>query len=114
MRIGVRGGGVFHGGAAHLTVTGMGGDDVVLRDIANSCRRAGLAGGAPGVAGRQRFHPHLTVARCRGHARPGPAYLAALQTIRTGPWVCDHIALVESFLGPEPRYDIRQRYPLLR
>lgn len=114
VRLRVRGGGVFRGGAAHLSVAGdTAVDEAALRDLATVCRRAGLACGAPGARPGERFRPHLTVARFRGAARAPQAYLEALRAVTAGSWTCSEVHLVESFLGPDPWYQVRRRFPLV-
>lgn len=109
------GGGVFHAGAAHVTVSAPTDENAaLLRDLAVACRRAGLACGATGVGRRVRFSPHLTVARIRRGTAAPKEYLDALGAVWTGPWPAEQVELVESFLGPEPRYEVRRRFPLSR
>lgn len=61
-----------------------------------------------------RFRAHLTVARARG-AAPAPAArarAAALQGYGGPPWQPSELLLVQSLLGPQPKYPVQARHQL--
>ncbi len=58
------------------------------------------------------YRPHLTVARGRGGVDLTPA-VDALAAYAGPPWRAGSVHLVESHLGPQPRYDDVEAWPLL-
>lgn len=62
---------------------------------------------------RERFRPHVTVARARGHRVPREQ-VDALRDYRGPAWMPDELALVRSFTGPSPRYETIARFGFSR
>jgi 2'-5' RNA ligase len=80
----------------------------LLDQLARAARRAARAAGAH--VDRARFAPHLTVARTRSTQ---PVELVHELGAYRGPaWPVRDVCLVESILGPAPRYEIVERIPL--
>jgi 2'-5' RNA ligase len=78
----------------------------VVGDVAALRRLAGR------VAPDERaYHPHLTVARTRAPTDLR-APVQALAAYAGPPWTARSVDLVRSRLGPEPRYDTVDRWPL--
>jgi 2'-5' RNA ligase len=66
---------------------------------------------APAIA-RERFVPHLTVARPDG-ARPRPPLELSPDTPKLGDWPVREVSLVESRISSAgARYTVRERFPL--
>lgn len=92
---------------------GVDGDGVALRGLAGSARAAGRRTGV-GHEDRQRFRPHVTLARARGAAdlRPYVERLAGY----TGPqWRVETVTLLRSHPGGPghgPRYEPLATFPL--
>lgn len=90
-------------------------DDVTasLPPLAARCRTAATTVGIE--VARQKFHPHLTLAR-RRRAADATKHLKALVGLYSSVWQVSEIALVQSFLGQgrggRPRYEVRERLPL--
>jgi 2'-5' RNA ligase len=81
-----------------------------LKGLADSCLAAGRREGID--TGRAlRFHPHLTVARCRSPLDLRPV-VETLRTYEGTPWTAGEIHLVQSHLGAEVRYETLHRWPL--
>lgn len=61
-----------------------------------------------------RFSPHVTVARAVGPPRPAGHLLQSLDTLHTGAWTADEVALIRSHLGQgprgTPRYEVLQTW----
>lgn len=55
------------------------------------------------------FHPHLSVARSRG-VRPDPDVISSLAHVTAAGWLPDSLTLTASTLGPQPRYEIIDRF----
>lgn len=60
---------------------------------------------------RRPYRPHLTVARLRGDADPGPAR-EALRAYAGPAWRADTVQLIRSHLGPHPAYQTLATFPL--
>ena len=76
--------------------------------MANGARAAGSKAGAGGDGGR--FHPHVTLARCR-HPIEATRWIRVLDGYRGPPWQATEMTLVESHLGEGPRR--RPRYEVV-
>jgi 2'-5' RNA ligase len=68
--------------------------------VAAAARRAGAA---PGDENR-RYWPHLTLARCREPTDLSDL-VAKLAGFAGSAWTAEHIHLIRSYLGPQPRYE---------
>lgn len=113
-RLALRGVGCFGSAAkAHVLFAGVADVGQVLPDLAARCHTAATTTGID--VPRQRYHPHVTLAR-RNQAADGSPYLRALAELETGLWVVTEVTLVQSFLGQgrrgAPRYEVRERLPL--
>lgn len=75
--------------------------------VAAGARRAG----APPPDEGRRYRPHVTLARCRKPADLRPL-VGALSEFSGRRWQPDHIELIRSETGPEPRYLTVGRWPL--
>jgi 2'-5' RNA ligase len=88
-------------------------DDEELARLAAGCRTAATTHGVP--TPRERFRPHLTVARSR---QPFEAtrWIRVLDTYRSADFAIDRIALVASHLGEgpggRPRYEVEAELEL--
>jgi 2'-5' RNA ligase len=108
----VQGVGRFRGGQGAVLWAGLAHDDhltALFDDIEAALADVGIA------RERRRFHPHLTVARCR----PGLPeavlrdWRAAQHDLTLPAWTADRFVLFESFLSPEgARHVPRAAYPL--
>ncbi|MBB2920279.1 RNA 2',3'-cyclic phosphodiesterase [Cupriavidus alkaliphilus] len=64
---------------------------------------------------RRRFHPHVTLARCKPTVPESAlrAWLDAHRTLASAPWRVARLALFESRLGPQgPQHVLRQAWSL--
>ncbi|TDD65753.1 RNA 2',3'-cyclic phosphodiesterase [Jiangella aurantiaca] len=92
---------------------GVDGDGVALRALAGSARAAGRRIGV-GSEERQRFRPHVTLARARGAADLRP-YVERLAPYAGPEWTADTVTLFRSRPGGPghgPRYEALARFPL--
>lgn len=98
-------------GRARVLWAGLDGNRRLLAALAASATAAGRRAGATGTDTRQRFHPHLTLARCRV---PTDVHdlVEALSGYAGSAWRADAIHLVRSALGPTVRYETVQSWPL--
>src|SRR5437899_307994 len=65
---------------------------------------------------RRRFHPHLTLARCRPSVPESVLrhWLDTHRTLASEPWPVERLVLFESRLGPQgPQHLVRQAWPLI-
>ena len=109
----VAGGSAFGAAVAYLAVEGAAaGDTARLRSIAEVCLRVGKACDAPGAQGRERFRPHITVARARRHRSLPADYTQRLGEVRSPVWTAERVELLVSLPGPQPRYDVVRSYPV--
>ncbi|WP_026874659.1 RNA 2',3'-cyclic phosphodiesterase [Jiangella gansuensis] len=102
-------------GAAVLWV-GVHGDTEVLRRLARSTIAAGRRAGVRHEPGRtrQRFRPHLTLARSRQPTDLRP-YVEGLADYAGPVWTMNEVTLLCSHPGPVgvgPRYEAMGRFPL--
>ena len=108
----VQGVGRFRGGQGAVLWAGLAHDDrltALFDAIEAALADIGIA------RERRRFHPHLTVARCR----PGLPeavmrdWLAAQHDLTLPAWTAERFVLFESFLSPDgARHEPRAGYPL--
>lgn len=92
---------------------GVDGDRVVLRGLAGSARAAGRRSGV-GTEDRQRFRPHVTLARARGAADLRP-YVEGLAAYSGPAWSADEVTLFRSRpggVGRGPRYEALAHFAL--
>ncbi len=113
-RIALSGAGAFPShAAAKVLYAPVSGGTRPLAGLAGHCRTAATRVGIS--VPRQRYQPHLTLARSR---RPVSAqrYLRALAGLETDDWEVTQMVLVQSFLGQgpagSPRYQVAQRFGL--
>jgi RNA 2',3'-cyclic 3'-phosphodiesterase len=103
------GGGRFGRGRFTVLWTGVEGDLAPLRKaVTGQLKKARLPFDA------KRFHPHLTLAR-PGDRLPAEVLaedLARLEGYAGPEWTVEGVALVQSHLGPKPRYDTLHDVPL--
>ncbi|EYS93614.1 2'-5' RNA ligase [Cupriavidus sp. SK-4] len=74
-----------------------------------------LAGAAGITPERRRFHPHLTLARCKPSVPESVlrAWLDTHRSLASEPWHVQRLVLFESRLGPQgPQHLVRQAWPL--
>jgi RNA 2',3'-cyclic 3'-phosphodiesterase len=114
-RLSIAGGGAFpSAGRARVVWAGIRGNGRALAALAASVAAGARRAGAPPPDVGRKYHPHMTLARCRqpGDVRSLTAELAQA----SGPdWTADAICLVRSHLttGP-PRYEQLGSWPLNR
>ncbi len=98
---------------AHVLFAATDDPTATLPDLAERCHTAATTSGIE--VARQKFHPHLTLAR-RNRSSDATRYLRALAELETTAWTVDEIVLVQSFLGEgpggTPRYVVRERLRL--
>ncbi len=99
--------------AAHVLYAAVADPLDVLPALAARCHTAATTAGID--VARQRYHPHVTLAR-RNRADDASRYLRALEALETTSWHVTEITLVQSFLGQglrgTPRYEVRERFAL--
>lgn len=95
-----------------LSFAGAGrfGDRVLWVGVTGERERLRAVAEAAATDGR-RYRPHLTVARVRRGGPPRDA-AEALATYAGPPWTADEVRLVRSHLGPQPRHEPLQAWPL--
>jgi RNA 2',3'-cyclic 3'-phosphodiesterase len=113
-RLGLRGVGCFASAAkAHVLYAEVDDPATSLPDLAAHCHTAATTSGIE--VARQKYHPHVTLAR-RNRPADGSRHLRALAELATAAWDVTDIALVQSFLGQGPRgtpqYAVRERLAL--
>jgi 2'-5' RNA ligase len=89
---------------------GVGGDTGALVDLADRLAAAARRLGLP-VEDRP-YRPHLTLGRWRPREPADGDLLDPLAGYRGPDWQVAEVLLVESRLGPQPRYTTVQRWPL--
>lgn len=106
------GGGAFPaGGRARVLWTGLYGDRRALGGLAGTAAAAARRAAAVPADKRQRFHPHLTLARCRTPTDLR-SVVDALSSYAGSPWTADALHLVRSHPGPHTRYETLESWPL--
>jgi RNA 2',3'-cyclic 3'-phosphodiesterase len=109
-----RGAGAFSRAAsAQVLWSGVDGPLDKLGSLASSVAAAGRR---VGLAIEDRaYRPHLTLARARGRARVDVRSIVAALADYVGPsWPAEHLHLIASHLGPQPRYEVVDQWPLRR
>ncbi|MQA86832.1 MAG: RNA 2',3'-cyclic phosphodiesterase [Streptosporangiales bacterium] len=99
------------GGRARVLWAGLYGDRRELAGLAASASAAGRRSGVGAADRRQRFHPHLTLARCRVPTDLRPL-VEALSAYAGCSWTADALHLMRSHLGPQIRYEAVESWPL--
>ena len=112
-RLSITGGGAFpSAGRARVLWAGIMADGRALAALAASVAAGARRAGAPPPDEGRRYHPHLTLARCRQ-----PADVRSLTTelaqVSGLDWTAEAIHLVRSHLtGSPPRYELMGSWPL--
>ena len=112
-RLSIAGGGAFpSAGRARVVWAGVTADSRALAALAASVAAGARRAGAPPPDEGRKYHPHLTLARCRQ-----PADVRSLTSelaLASGPdWTADAVHLIRSHLtGSSPRYEVVGSWPL--
>lgn len=96
---------------AKVVWTGVSGDLDVLSRLSDRCRAAGRRTGL--AMPKERFHPHLTLARSRRGPANVDAALAQLWPYHGQPWPVTSFRLVHSTLGTTVRHETVAEFSLL-
>lgn len=88
---------------ARVLWAGVEGDVEALGNVARVARRAAKA--CRIEVAREKYVPHVTVARVRAKDADATATVAALNEISGEPWTVGEVVLMRSVLGPRPRYE---------
>lgn len=103
------------GGTGRLAGDGSGG----LARLAADVRRACASARPHGAAARSRparrdkaFRPHLTIGRWQAGDAADRKLVQGLANFHGEPWTAAGFALIQSHLGPRPRHETLQRWPL--
>ncbi len=113
LRLSIAGAGAF-GGAhrARVLWAGIRGDQRELAALAASAAAGARRAGAPPPDAGRRYHPHLTLARCREPADVS-TLVAALAGLTGVTWPAGEIRLISSHLGAgRPRHESIGSWPL--
>jgi RNA 2',3'-cyclic 3'-phosphodiesterase len=113
-RLSITGGGAFpSAGRARVVWAGIKADGRALAALAASVAAGARRAGAPPPDESRKYHPHLTLARCRQPA--DVRSLISELALASGPdWTADAIHLIRSHLtGRSPRYELMGSWPLL-
>lgn len=98
---------------AHVLFAATADPTSTLPELAERCHTAATTCGIE--VARQKFHPHLTLAR-RNRPDDASRYVRALGELETTTWAVGEVILVQSFLGEgpggTPRYVVRERLRL--
>ncbi|MDX3227327.1 RNA 2',3'-cyclic phosphodiesterase [Streptomyces sp. ME19-01-6] len=95
---------------------GVEGDRATLGHLADSAEAGARRAGLP-MDRHRPYHPHLTLARCRGGADLRP-YVAGLADFEGSAWTVAELSLVRSHpptpgvAGAQPRYEVVAAWPL--
>jgi RNA 2',3'-cyclic 3'-phosphodiesterase len=114
LQLSVTGAGTFPGARrARVLWAGIRGDRKELAALAASAAAGARRAGAPPPDEGRRYHPHLTLARCREPADLSPLADALGDLAGVG-WAAAEIHLISSSLGAagRPRYEIIGSWPL--
>jgi 2'-5' RNA ligase len=111
MHLRLAGAGTFpERGAPRVLWVGVDGDVAELAELAAAAAEAARSVGVP--VDRRPYRPHLTVGRWRS-GRPADAALTDRLADYDGPaWPVREVLLLESHLGPTPRYDTVATWPV--
>lgn len=106
------GGGAFSRPArANIAYVGVDGSVAQLQGLADSCAAAGRRIGL--AMEDRRYRPHLTLARAKGRAPVDVRPIVDRLDGYAGPtWTSSEIVLMRSHLGPQPRHEPIDRWPL--
>jgi RNA 2',3'-cyclic 3'-phosphodiesterase len=96
---------------AKVLWAGVDGDLEVMRRLADRCRAAGRRAGL--AMPKERFHPHVTLARARGGTADVDRPLAHLWQWAGDPWQVSSFRLVHSTLGARVRHETVAEFSLL-
>jgi 2'-5' RNA ligase len=96
---------------ARVIWIGVRGDVEVMSRLSDRCRAAGRHSGL--TMPRERFRPHLTVARSRRGPADVDAALARLWDFRSEPWSVTSFHLIHSTLGATVRHEPVREFRLL-
>jgi RNA 2',3'-cyclic 3'-phosphodiesterase len=106
------GAGAFPAAArARVLWCGLDGDRSALAALAASVAAAARRAGAPPPDAGRPFRPHLTLARGRSQADVRDL-MTALSPYRGPRWRAEHVDLIESRPGGQPRYTTIGHWPL--
>lgn len=96
---------------ARVVWIGVAGDLDVMTRLSDRCRAAGRRSGVS--MPRERFRPHLTVARSRGGPADVDSVVARLWEYRSEPWRVGSFQLIHSTLGATVRHEPVRDFGLL-
>jgi 2'-5' RNA ligase len=112
LSISISGAGAFSSAAkARVLWADLQCDRRALAALAESVAAAARRAGAPPPDERQRYRPHLTLARCQQPADLRPL-VQILRGFAGSAWTAGQVRLVRSQLGARPRYDTIGSWPL--
>lgn len=113
-QLSIAGGGAFpSAGRARVVWAGVKADGNALTALAASVAAGARRAGAPPPDEGRKYHPHLTLARCRQPADVR-RLTGALSQVSGQDWTADAIHLVRSHLtSSSPRYEQIGSWPLL-
>ncbi len=98
---------------AHVLYAGVHDPAGALPPLATGCRTAATTVGIE--VARQRYHPHVTLAR-RNRPSDASRHVRALTDLQTSSWEATEVVLVQTFLGQGPggtaRHVVREWLPL--
>jgi RNA 2',3'-cyclic 3'-phosphodiesterase len=108
----IAGAGAFPSAAkARVLWGGIRDDRKALAALAASVAAGARRAGAPPPDERNRYRPHLTLARCKTLSDVNQV-VAELSGFAGTAWTAEQIHLIRSQLGPRPRYDTIGSWPL--
>jgi 2'-5' RNA ligase len=96
---------------ARVVWAGVSGDLDVMGRLSDRCRAAGRRTGLD--MPKERFHPHVTLARARGGPANVDAPLAQLWRYQGEPWPVTSFRVVHSTLGSTVRHETVAEFSLL-
>jgi 2'-5' RNA ligase len=113
-QLAIEGAGAFPAAAtARVIWAGIRADGRGLAALAASVGAGARRAGAPPPDEGRKFHPHITLARCREPA--DVAHLIRMQAGFAGSgWTATAISLIRSHLGSQPQYEDLASWPLKR
>jgi RNA 2',3'-cyclic 3'-phosphodiesterase len=113
-RLAIASGGAFPvPSRARVVWAGVAADNGALRALAGSVAAGARRAGAPPPDEKRKYHPHLTLARCREPADV-TTLTAALAGFSTSAWTAPSVHLIRSYLGGSEasRYEVIADWPL--
>jgi RNA 2',3'-cyclic 3'-phosphodiesterase len=96
---------------ANVLWGGLAGDRRALAELAASVSAGARRAGAPSPDAGRRFHPHLTLARCRAPVNV-EQIVAGLRGYDGPSWMAEEMYLIRSHLNGQPRYESLGTYKL--